>query len=264
MKMHLRVGQFNLPGSDKLPNEANRLMAAAKQITAANLDVLSTNELVGTGKDGSTVPSKTAALLLGYLGPDWRMLVPTTAFNENYILYRPGKVSLLKQHPDLKVYAKVDGRSIPGRHLSRAMFTDLDTGRTFFFGSTHLVNNDEVGAAAQAPLVMAGAQAIAGTRPIIIAGDMNTDRVLTGFTRAGLQNARIHAKAVTHGDAATYVKYSATKPTKDPDWIIDQLYVPDVWTVDGYTVVLDTTTAGTFRPPRPSDHLLVITAVTEN
>jgi hypothetical protein len=261
--MHLRLGTFNLPGPDKLPNPDARIAAAVEQIKAANLHAVTFNELVGPGKDSTTnKPSEFAAAVAAAL--DWPILTPTTAWNENYIAINPRRARLSKQFDDVKIYAKVGDRAVPGRHLTPAVLVDLETGRGFFLGATHLVNNDEAGAAAQAVLVMAAARKIASTRwPIFISGDMNTDQILTGFTRDGLANARIHAKAVTNAKNATYVNYSKTKPSTDADWIIDQLYSPHDWTVDGYTVLIPLTASGELKKPRASDHFLTIAAFTE-
>lgn len=257
----LRIGHFNLPGRDKLANEPDRFKAAAAQVNAANLAVLGTNELVGPGSDGTSAPSPDAKAFLAALGAGWKVLVPTTAWDENYIYYRPSEVTLVKQNPDKKLYAKVDGKAVPGRHLASAVFRVNATGREVLYGVTHLVNGNEPGAAAQSVLVEAELTRLAAGRPRILTGDMNTDKVLLALTRSGMQNARLHAKATTAGANATYVNYSKATPSLDPEWIIDQVYVEDTWSVRGYTVVLGLDSDGHFIKPRPSDHMLVIVSV---
>jgi uncharacterized protein YraI len=260
-RAHLRMGHYNLPGPDKHANADARAKRAAALVQANQLDVLTTNELVGTGVDSTTsAGSSFARTLHGYLGTtEWGMVVPTTAYNENYIFYRKAKMALVQGFADKKIYAA----GVPGRHVTRVALRDLETGKELALGATHLVNNNEPGAALQAPLVWDAMAAVKGDRPVFIAGDMNTDKTLTGFTNPGLRNARLTAKASTNAKASTYVGWSDTTPDYDPNWIIDQFYVDPEFDVDGYTVVLDTKADGTFNTPKPSDHLLVVIAVTE-
>lgn len=264
VKFHQRIGQFNLPGPDKISNDTARAKKAAELIKASKLDVVGFNELVGPGKDSANnAPSSFAKKVASALGVEWQLIVPTTAYNENYIAIRKAKIQLVTKATDQKIYAKDGSRAIPGRHVTRTILRDKPSGFEFGFGETHLVNGDEKGAAAQAPLVMSAMKATAGSRPIIIAGDMNTHATLSGFTQGGLKNSRTSAKATISAKIATYVKYSAEKLSTSANWIIDQIYVDGDLVVDGYTVVTDLGSTGKFNKPRASDHLLVIIAVSE-
>lgn len=265
-KMHLRIGTLNIPGPDKnLGNDAARVTRAADLIRAADLHAIGLNELMGPGKDTAPyagTPSPFAASIAKALA--WPIVTPTTALNENYIAINPTRARLSKQYDDTKLYAKVGDRAIPGRHITRTVLADLKTGRGFALGSTHLVNNDPEGAAAQSYLAMRAMDDATDERwPTFIVGDLNSPATMPGFTAGGLKDARAHALRRTNGDYATYAKYAATAPIKDYRWWIDRIYVPAEWQVDGWTLRLDTDTAGKFRLPRISDHMLSFAAVTE-
>ncbi len=266
-KAHGRLGQYNVPGPDKWGNSTSRARAAAALLKTKNLDVIGLNELVGPGTDGNNNrPSGFASTLATAMGEDYELIVPTTTWNETYILARKSTVNIVKRVPDAKIYAKSGSRAIAGRHVTRVILEFKESGRNFGFGATHLVSGDPAGARAQAPLVHRAVRAASGNAPIFIAGDMNIIETLTGFTYGGMKNARTSAKVKTNEKYATFYSWKDTKPRPKTDnaWKIDQIYVPQNWTIDKYEVVLGTDSNGNFTSPRPSDHMLVVVEVTEN
>ena len=259
LRIWMRLGHYNLPGEDKLALPAERAAKAASQINAANLDVVTFNELVGPGVDGSSnPPSGFARSVVSALGSPWVLLTPTMKYNENYIAYRSDRVELIAQYPDRVVPGVGSGeeRRATARHLTPVLLKDSGSNTPFFLGATHLVNNDRPGAHEQAYSVGDHATELANKYPVVVAGDMNTAGQLKGLTRHGLKDVRRSARETTHASYATHVKYSATKPVKDSSWIIDQVYVPSSWVASQWTTHLATKN-GLFTKPRASDHMLV-------
>lgn len=261
----LRITTYNLPGPDKRA-AGKRARTGAALLARTKFDVAGLQELVGPGKDSMTnKPSKWAGQIHTALGRHYSMVVPTTAFNENYLVYDNRAIAYVARYSDRKIYATVDGRSIPGRHVTRSVHRDRVSGEVFAVGVTHLVNDDPVGAQAQAELVMDAMLEVSrrhGNCPIVILGDMNTSKVLKAFADGGLQRTREAAKKSSTRNVPTYAPWSAKKMGGDPDWVIDQHYVDEDWTVNGYTVFLGYEENGRWPAERPSDHVPVIASVT--
>ncbi len=265
----LRAATYNLPGEDKLPNPLARIEEAVELIQAARLDVVGLQELVGPGRDKAKKGSKFATQLDTAMGSGWTLVVPTTALNENYALIRDAAVKLVKQHPDLKVYATVTEkgkvRNVPGRHLTVMVLKDVEVGRSFVFGVSHLVNDDPAGAQAQSKIIAAELRRVSkahGGLPIVVCLDANTGDDLTGFTEAGLRNARRIAEKTATRDTATFTSYGKVMPDPKADRLLDAVYVSQSWDVAGYRVERGLESDGTFPRTRPSDHMPVIIAAT--
>jgi endonuclease/exonuclease/phosphatase family metal-dependent hydrolase len=257
--LRMRIGQYNLPGEDKLPHPTKRVPRAVAAIKSADLDVVTFNELVGPGHDSTgNPPSSFARSVITGLGPRWRLLTPTMTYNENYIAYRPDRMELIAQHPDRVVpgIGTGEAQQVTSRHVTPVLLKDLGSNRPVLVVGTHLVNGDRAGARKQAYDVGALATALSDGYPVVVAGDMNTSDRLTGLEQIRLKDARRAATRRTGSSYATYVKYSRKKPVKDARAIIDQVYVPQRWKVSRWTTVLGTK-HGSFTTPRPSDHLLV-------
>lgn len=258
-KFHLRMGTWNLPAGDKLPNPAVRISRAAQTVNAANLAVIGWNELEPIKSTG--VGSTFSIALDAALGSSWRLRRPTMIHNENYISYDSDRVSFVHQYDDAILPAATGGR-----HITRCVFRDKASGQLFAYGQLHLVNGKT--AAHEADRNVQAARAVSTMKavsqkhsgcPIIIAGDFNTDALLPAFK--GWKRTREYADTSTTRNEPTYANIARTTPMTDPDWIIDQIMVtPDLYVI-GHTVVLDTDDAGLFKQPRPSDHLLVITSL---
>lgn len=252
----LRIGQYNLPGPDKLSRSSTRAVKAAQAIKAADIDVMTFNELVGPGHNSTTnPPSSFARTVLRALGSKWRLITPTMTYNENYIAYRPDRVEVIVQYADRVVPGIGTGsvRKKTARHVTPVLFKDRGSNQPVLIAATHLVSGSRAGARTQAYAVGRHAAELSNGYPVVVGGDMNTSDKLAGLTGRGLKDVRRAAKQRTN---ATYVKYSKTRPVKDATWIIDQIYAPTSWTVSRWVTALGTRN-GRFTTPRASDHLLV-------
>jgi hypothetical protein len=247
-KPTLRVGTLNFPDKTKITTatEAARIARAVAQIRAANLGILAVQE--GVGRRGPLVPSALMAALLAALAADWTCVVPTRDLNENYF-FRRKSLAAYKQLPD----AVITGKGLPGRHVSLTRFTTAVGSVTL--GNTQLVNDDRPGAEVQAGLAAAALKAAAGPKRVLL-GDLNTSGPLAGLSASGLVNARVKAVASGNRDAVTYTNQTKTKPSTDPDWLIDGVWTAGL-TVNGYAVTQDLDSSGDFVRPRASDHSLV-------
>ncbi|GAA3509927.1 hypothetical protein GCM10022234_00050 [Aeromicrobium panaciterrae] len=268
-KMTIRPLWYNIPGPDKIKNDSTRAKAGAALIKSGRPSVFGLNELVGTGKNTAnpTVPSPFAKKVSTALGLEYGMVIPTTAANENYLFWEKDSTGLVKRYPDLKVYAKVDGKAVPGRHLTVAVFEDIKSGQEFVFGVTHLVDGKQWGAGRTAQAVLIRKEldrisALHGNAPIFIGGDMNRSDDLPAFTERGQCNLRKNPKASTNAMYATYTNIANDVMGKNPEWIIDHGYGPANFVRNGYTVLLGYDASGTFPPIRPSDHVPILFSVT--
>jgi hypothetical protein len=255
----LRIGQYNLPGPDKLSRSTTRAIKAAQSIKAADVDVVTFNELVGPGHNSATnPPSSFARTVLRALGSKWRLITPTMRYNENYIAYRPDRVELIVQYADRVVPGIGTGetREKTARHVTPVLFKDRGSNQPVLVAATHLVNSNRAGARKQAYAVGRHAAELSSGYPVVVGGDMNTSDKLAGLTSQGLKDVRRAALQRTNATYSTYVKYSRTRPVKDASWIIDQIYAPRSWTVSQWVTALGARN-GSFTQPRASDHLLV-------
>lgn len=259
----LRIGSLNFPDKTKITvaTEEARIARAVQQIKAADLDILAIQEGVGSSPDGPDPGTERDASSLtrrlrDALGGDWDIVEPTTAYNENYFLRRTGTTDV-DQHPDAIIRGTLSGAPLPGRHVSLATF-DTSIGK-ITLGNTQLVNSNRPGAEVQAGLAAAALLAIGGKR--VMLGDFNTANPSAGFTKGGLHDSRLIAAASTYRDAATYTNQTKLRPSTNPDWRIDGIWVSDGIVVNGYTVVLDLDSDGNFVLPRVSDHSLIIVSL---
>lgn len=254
---------FNIPDRTKLKNasEEDRVKAGIDRIKDYAPDIIGFNELVGPGKDSTTnEPSAFANKVKAALGSGYGFVVPTTAYNENYLAYNKGTTSLVKQYGDSKVYVKVGNVAVPGRHVTRVVLKD-ESGLVYAVGITHLVEDKsgtDAARQAQAEHVMKTMKAVSakhGNCPIIVMGDMNINDDLKAFVVGGLVNTRKVAETKINASVSTYTNISKDKYATDADWIIDQIYVPKDWSVKTYAVLLDIDkVTKKFNKPRASDH----------
>lgn len=262
----VRVGTLNFPDRTKITvaSEADRIKAAVRQIKASDLAIVALQEGVGSSPDGPDVdkdrdPSSLMQRLRDGLGGDWDIVEPTTAYNENYFLRRKGLTNY-RQHPDAIIRGSYGGKALPGRHVTLVEFT-TDAG-VIVFGNTQLVNDNRPGAAAQATLAAGVLREVAKENRFVLLGDFNTSPpTLQHLVSAGLKDARVAALESSSRSAVTYTNQTKTKPSTNPDWLIDGIWVSKDITVNGYTVVLDTDSKGNFILPRSSDHALVIVSL---
>jgi hypothetical protein len=265
--MTVRPLWYNIPGPDKLARDSERAIAGAALVKTGTPTVFGMNELIGPGENSMTnTGSAFAKKINAALGSAYTMVVPTTAFNENYLFFEKKTTRLVEKLPDKILAAKVDGKAVPGRHLTLAVFEDIPSGQKFVFGNTHLVDGKAWGAgrAAQAAIAMTELKRVAalhGDCPILVGGDMNRSDDLPAFTKGGLVNMRKVAKASTASDSATFTNIKKDTASKNPEWIIDQGYCSKRMIVNGYTVPLGYDESGTFPPLRPSDHVPILFSV---
>jgi len=256
----LTVMTFNLPGPDKLPSADDRVRAAAALISSAHPDVIGLQELVGRKSSGQ--PSDFATSVEAAVGKGWTLVTPTTDLNENYALIDDARLELVDQYPDKILPSKAGGR-----HCTRMVLRAHANGLVFAFGVTHLVTGPNVAKeqAKQGKTAMGAMNEVSkkhGKCPIVMVGDMNRSLDLPAMIASGLVNARKVAKDSTGQQFATFATYAGSKPSTNPDNIIDHVYVPKGWTVTGYTVLDDSRAGGRFHTPRPSDHLPVVVSAT--
>lgn len=245
----LRVGTLNLPDDSKVPQlrgETTRAVQAAAQIEHAGLHLVFFQELVGpVGGE----PSPWARKVLKALGTEWGLIVGRTAFNENYIAYRKA-VFNVKQLDDIII--RVAG--LEGKHGTPVELTHEGSGRTILGVGTHLVANNESGAGKQGSYLGPKVRELAAGKVTIVAGDMNTNGLLSGLDNAGLKSTRKTARKTDN--SATYTNQSKSKPSTSVEDIIDQIWVSDGVSVIRYEVV-SSVSGGKFIEPRISDHMLV-------
>lgn len=254
----LRLGTLNFPDKTKITvaSEAARIKRAVSQVTASALDIVAIQE--GGGRLGRDKPSALMASFVEALDGDWDVITPTLDLNENYFLRRKGTTDYV-QHDDVVIRGNVGDRTLGGRHVSLVTF-DTTIGKVTL-GNTQLVNDDRQGAEVQAGLAqLALKEAAAGGKGVLL-GDFNTSGPLAALAKSGLKNARVEAVASGSRNAVTYTNQSKTKPSTDPDWLIDGIWVSPSITVNGYTVVLDLDAKGNFILPRVSDHSLTIVSL---
>lgn len=264
-RLVMRLGQLNLPGPDKIGRSTERAARAASRIRRFDLDVVTFNELVGSELDdaGRRRASAFATTVRSALGSRWRMVTPTTGYNENYVMYRADRVELLAQMPDRIVPGVgTDGvvRARTARHVTTVLLKDLPSNRPFLVAGTHLVSGDRDGARTQAATVGDEVERRSAGYPAVVAGDMNTAELLAPMTSRGLVDARRVARDRTRERWSTHTTYSAARPRRDAAWIIDQVYVPATWVARRWYTDLDLD-GDRFRRPRASDHALVWTEV---
>lgn len=267
--MTLRPLWYNIPGPDKLKKDSERAIAGASLVKTGAPSVFGMNELIGPGKNSMTnTGSAFAKKIDAALGPAYKMVVPTTAFNENYLFFEKATTRLVEKLPDKVLAAKVGSKAVPGRHLTLAVFEDIASGTKFVFGNTHLVNGKQWGAgrSAQAAIAMTELQRVSALHdncPILVGGDMNRSDDLRAFINGGLVNMRKVAKSKSNSTTfSTHTNIRKDTARKSADWIIDHGYCSKGMLVNAYDVALGYDTTGTFPPVRPSDHVPILFSVT--
>lgn len=245
----IRLGTLNIPLDDaKIPGGKARVKEAAKRIKASNLHLIAVQEMDraprGTGH-------QYANWLLNALGSEWRMVKPTTNFNENYIFYKSGKSTFVRQLPDLILRSNAGGR-----HSTRAVFKI--GGKEFTFHSTHLVSGSKNGHAREEQ----GEQLAATlSKSHIVMGDLNQKAVPRALAKTH-KSARTSALSAQGETWGTYSKWTNKKASKADSAFLDHILVPKQAVVRGYSLLgLDIRT-GLLHQPRLSDHMLVIAAIT--
>lgn len=162
----------------------------------------------------------------------------------------------------------------PERTCIRARFTHIASGRRFWFFVTHLPTESQGGGANMAGGVNGYAQAVAGTLPRILAGDMNSGpggTNQTPYARLRTVWADAWESVGAAGNLGIYETYDGTLSgssanyyynyelfTRDrPDRRIDHLFCAGALHAASYRTV-----AATYRVGRnfwcPSDHLPVV------
>lgn len=254
----LRIGTLNFPDKTKITtaSESQRIKRALAQIEESNLDIIGLQE--GVGRLGPGKPSALMTVLGRALGSDWDVVTPTLDLNENYFLRRKSSTNY-RQHPDVVLRGTLAGKAISGRHISLTTFETAIGSVTL--GNTQLVNDNRPAAEVQAGLAFEALKDAADGGKAVLLGDLNTSGPLTALTKAGMKNARLEAKAAANRNAVTYTNQTKTKPSTDPDWLIDWIWTSPSITVNGYTVVQDLDSKGNFVQPRVSDHSLVIVSL---
>ena len=142
------------------------------------------------------------------------------------------------------------------RVVTWAQFQDLQTGKIFFHFNTHFDNRGEVARQESARLLLTRIQSIAGSSPVIVTGDFNTQpdsepyRILTGS--ALLTDAKTKSQSPHHGPSRTFNRFDLeTLKTTEPP--IDYIFVSNQ-----FGVLKHATLSDTFEGYFPSDHMPVM------
>lgn len=140
------------------------------------------------------------------------------------------------------------------RIVSWAEMRDKHTGRRFFFFSVHFDHQGEQARRESATLVLRKIAEIAGTAPVICAGDFNSspDTVQIRTMQAALADAYLTSAAPPYGPAATFSGFRAGGEAGER---IDYIFVSRQVAVRSYAALTDSRDGRYF-----SDHLPVVIA----
>lgn len=246
----LRVRVMTYNPSDKMGNTAARAALVAEYVRKGDPDVVAFQEL--TGRQGDGKPSPWAYLVAKALGTSWKLLTPTTAWNENYIAYRVDRLTA-KQLPDHVM--RVAGAE--GKHCSLAVLTQISSGRSFALGDTHLDPYASVAARArQCVDANRATKSVAdqhGRIPYILAGDFNYEYLFPEMKNLHRWDVG-HRAAIRRG--WKFSTFIGKTPTLDVGPHIDYITVGEDATVVEATVVqvLDSTSKK-YKMPLAGDHV---------
>lgn len=138
------------------------------------------------------------------------------------------------------------------RIVSWAQLRDRQTGRSFYFFSAHFDHEGEVARRESAKLVLNKVREIAGTAPVIVAGDFNsvpeTEQIRT--MQAALRDAFDASEKPVYGPVGTFNGFHIDSPLNER---IDYIFVSPQVRVLNYAALTDSRN-GRF----PSDHLPVL------
>jgi endonuclease/exonuclease/phosphatase family metal-dependent hydrolase len=247
-RTNIRVGTLNIPlDSAKLPNGSQRVHLAAKQINDSDLAVVAVQEL-DRGKTARD--HKYAEDLLGALGKGWKVVKPTTSYNENYIFYRPAVINFKSQQSDIILPS-----SKGGRHATRAEFSKGGTEIRIF--STHFVSGKTAGRAREEQGKQLSSYLNANS---IVMGDLNQKNFPAALERTH-KTVRDQNVDSTTKKWGTYVKWGKKSASKSSGAFLDHIGVPDKALVRGYNLVGVDGATGVLTQPRVSDHFLVIASI---
>lgn len=243
--VRVRAATLNIPlDAAKLPHGKARAKIAANEIKLASLHFLACQELDrGTTAKGHEY----AEMLLAELPKSWRVIKPTTSYNENYIFFDSAKAKLVKQEKDLILRSKKGGR-----HATRAFF-EVEGVKVEVF-NTHLHNGALAGSAREeqakdlAPYL---------TKRTILMGDFNQKDLPKAIKEKKFTSANKKLNNLWT-DLATYAGFSKKVIGKGA---IDLVAIHDTNWVMGYSVRGVKDDRKTLVAPRASDHLLVVTSI---
>ncbi len=266
--MTLRPLWYNLPGPDKLPRDSERAIAGAALVKTGTPSVFGMNELVGPGKNSMTnTGSAFAKKVNAALGAAYTMVVPTTAFNENYLFYEKKTTQLVEKLPDKILAATIGGKAVPGRHLTLAVFKDVTSGQKFVFGNTHLVDGPAVGSRTGSAGADRDGRAATGLR----AAWRLPDPGRRGHEPFGRPQG-VHQRRTRQHAQGRQVRHAGHRPRdlhqhqeghgkqeRRLDHRSRLLLEAD--DVNAYTVALGYDASGTFPALRPSDHVPILFSV---
>lgn len=247
-RVNIRVGSLNIPlDSAKLPNGKSRSKSAAKRVNSSNLAVLAVQEL---DRGSNAKKHDYAEMFLKDLGKDWKMVKPTTAWNENYIFYRPSVITFKYQSGDIIIPS-----SKGGRHATRAEFEK--NGKNIRIMSTHFVSGSANGKAREEQ-----GKHLAGfmNSNTIVMGDLNQKDFPAAMEKTH-KTARDQKTDSTTNKWGSYRKWGQTTASKAATAFLDHIGVPDKALVKGFNQVGINGVTGALDSPRDSDHLLQIASI---
>jgi len=138
------------------------------------------------------------------------------------------------------------------RIASWAQLQDRQTGRKFYFFSVHFDHEGEVAHRESAKLMLRKVKEIAGSDPVIVAGDFNSvpETEQIGTMKSQLADAFDISAKPAYGPAGTFNGFKIDSPLKER---IDYIFVSPQVKVASYATLTDS-----FYGRFPSDHLPVL------
>ncbi|WP_229416741.1 endonuclease/exonuclease/phosphatase family protein [Massilia eburnea] len=138
------------------------------------------------------------------------------------------------------------------RIASWAQLQDRQTGRKFYFFSVHFDHEGEVARRESAKLMLRKVKEIAGSAPVIVAGDFNSvpETEQIGTMKSQLADAFDISAKPAYGPVGTFNGFKIDSPLKER---IDYVFVSPQVKVLSYAALTDS-----FHGRFPSDHLPVL------
>lgn len=284
----LRVATFNihnLKTTGGVKSWKVRRKLVAQTIRGEHLDLVGLQEAEAKKTSSGVAQYRD---VLNQLGPSWRATNATNTAGTR-IIYNSDTLTVTQQGT-----ARLSGSSNPKRFATWAIFTQLSSGRSFFFVNTHLIQ--EPGGAvkssgtcsgsankaykirkSQASQVVAVIRAHSRNLPVVLTGDMNSHKFACPnngpyqvYRSAGLVDpignpdrsrspvgASTELRIHTQYDTSNHYKSAP----KSHGWVngsnVDYVWVSKSVTTLVYETVVNLNAAGRFVGPPPSDHNMI-------
>lgn len=144
------------------------------------------------------------------------------------------------------------------RLVTWARLRDKPSGQVFVVLNAHFDHEGVVARRESARLLVERGRALAGARPLIVLGDLNStpDSEVYATINAALRDARSISQTPAYGPLQTFNDFNVSKPAEER---IDYIFLSPQWQVLRYAVLTDSIDAR-----YPSDHFPVVARVRLN